>query len=208
MKHRQTGARAGSPVNVRNIQFPNAVEPSDSFLLAFTVRNSRSSAVPFADPDHCTAKNFRGGTAISVEVDVAGTVVSDQRCIPIDGGSHNLEFDVFAPARKGKYDLTITLKGKNSGNLFSRFEDTFRVSSRAPEPSCPTGFIRDPNTGRCVRSGRNGDDPSFPGDGDDDDQGGSKILTTVLENPVASGVAILGGTVALRTAIESTVTGE
>jgi hypothetical protein len=155
-----------------------------------------------------------GGHKARVDLEIFGTT-RDGESVDIALSSR----PICVPIQTQDLLEDITGRTPYHREFFPKISKPGRYTIRATSVPLPEGVsktdtkeksvvVQEPGTGQGGddrnRNGGFGDDN---GDGNDPREG-KDLAQTILENPVKSGIAMIAGTVVLRTAVESAVTGE
>lgn len=194
---RSTGgvrASANNPdrVSIRNLQVPSAVRPNEQVPWSFELENRIDAN--FLDSDWCQV--FEGTTVASgvrfrFTISFAGEQnIIEGECVPDEGGSEKFSGQFFAPVTPGTYTFSVVAEGNNTGNVLAEETRDVLVEQDAPRGDCPSGFERDPDTGRCVPSD-GGDGDGGNGGGDDGNGGGIPSIPDLFGGNIQSTLLLL-----------------
>lgn len=154
-------------IYISSLDITPEVSPGGT-IAATAVVHAEIGAAPVAlDPDFCIPlfEGDEGGINDGIktvwEFKVAGQVRESRRiCLPEDQlGFNGLEqqFSELAPTNPGTYEVELVVRSRSSGAILANRTATFSVTENPTTGECPSGFIRNPDTGQCEPSDSGGD---------------------------------------------------
>lgn len=140
---------------------------------------------PFGQLRLCDPSGFNPtGLEVTVVVTPSWTYPREATiCLPVSNigsGEAQVDFEFTAPSGEGSYSIDGHLESTKSDTKSDTKRSTFEVS-----------------TSRSAR-----DEPEEDDDEDGGGSGTSDLFNTVVEHPVKSGMVLIGGSIALRSALE------
>lgn len=147
----------GDVTFVQDIEIVPEIRPGRRVSLSYTIDFGDLGADFFLDPNFCITDGAPGVNFLS-EIEVDGLVAdSNNYCRQPDPTT--VQHSFLGPTEIGQYPVDIVIVRPSDGVPIREVTaGTLTVTDDPVGGDCPTGFIRDPDTGECVPSGGNGGD--------------------------------------------------